>query len=137
MSGAIKLIPHRAKRFDNQEMVTGIYWRIEEHYDPRLSNRHFIKSLKNGVDYEVIEDTLEFFTEYLDINNLPIFIGDKMGFWDEVDDFGQPVEQTGIITYDEESNSVFLAVDAHELNNGNGDIIELMDLMETYGGYIV
>lgn len=63
----------RGKRIDNGEWVYGYFWHIKEHYNPKLSNRHCIKSIKNGLDYEVIPETISQFTGLTDKNGVKIF----------------------------------------------------------------
>ena len=66
----------RGKRIDNGEWVYGYFWHIKEHYNPKLSNRHCIKSIKNGLDYEVIPETIGQLTGLNDKYGVKIFEGD-------------------------------------------------------------
>lgn len=52
----------KGKRKDTGKYVYGYYWYIEEHTDPTLSEKPFIKSLNNGLDYEVDPETVEPYT---------------------------------------------------------------------------
>lgn len=66
----------RGKRVDNGEWVYGFYWFVEEHKNSILSKRHFIKSLNNGNNYEIIPETVGQFTGLTDNNGTKIFEGD-------------------------------------------------------------
>ena len=66
----------RGKRIDNDEWVYGYFWFIKEHYSPRISNRHYIKSIKNGLDYEVTPEAIGQFTGLTDKKRVKIFEGD-------------------------------------------------------------
>jgi len=68
----------RGKRIDNGEWVHGFYWFVPEHSIAGLSNRHFIKSINNGIDYEVIPETVGKFTELLDKKYDEIYEGDVL-----------------------------------------------------------
>jgi uncharacterized phage protein (TIGR01671 family) len=75
----------RGKRIDNGEWVYGYYWFVEEHCNEKFSEKHFIKSVNNGIDHEVIPETVGQFTGLLDRKGTKIFEGaiircvEKMG----------------------------------------------------------
>ena len=73
----------RGKRIDNGRWVYGFYWYIEEHHESGLSKRHFIKSLNNGVDYEVDENTVGQYVRKNDVNDEKIYEGDILLHNDE------------------------------------------------------
>ena len=129
----IRPLAHRGVSLNDKLLITGFYWYIEDHYDPRLSKRHFIKSLDTGVDYEVDSDTIEFQTGYTDANNLDIYDGDQIGFIEDYNDItGNIAEKTGAILYDPRNNAFYFVE-----NNTNEGVMTLDEVLNDLGGYIV
>lgn len=55
-----------ANRLDNGRQVKGYYWCIEEHHIENMSGKHYIKSIKNGIDYEIDISTVAEFNENIE-----------------------------------------------------------------------
>lgn len=53
----------KGERLNDAKEVTGYYWCVDEHHNPELSKKHFIKSINNGIDYEVDFKTIEYVAE--------------------------------------------------------------------------
>lgn len=53
----------KGKRLSDGKEITGYYWCIDEHHNPELSKKHFIKSINNGIDYEVDFKSVEYVAE--------------------------------------------------------------------------
>ena len=43
----------KAQRVSDGKWITGYYWNVEEHSDPTMSGKHYIKSMNNGSDFEI------------------------------------------------------------------------------------
>lgn len=52
-----------ANRLDNGQRIKGYYWYVEEHHIEKMSGKHFIKSINNGIDYEIDISTITEFDE--------------------------------------------------------------------------
>lgn len=53
----------KGKRLSDGKEIMGYYWCIDEHHNPELSKKHFIKSINNGIDYEVDFKSIEYIAE--------------------------------------------------------------------------
>lgn len=60
--------------------IYGFYWYIEEHVNSALSKRHAIKSQNNGIDYEVIPESVGQFTGRKDDGEDELYVGDIIQF---------------------------------------------------------
>ena len=76
----MKEIKYRGKRVDDGKWMYGFYWYVEEHVNPELSKRHAIKSIKNGIDFEVKPETVGQYTGKNDDGGDELYEGDFVQF---------------------------------------------------------